>query len=181
MGSYIPIMKRESGITLVELIITLAIAAILLSLAVPSFRAISQNNKAVAQGNQFVTAFSYARSEAVKRHLRVSVCASNVDQTACSGSNTWAANGWIVFTDNVGTVGTIDAGDEILKVWVKLEGQSTVTTVPTDTANISYLQSGALSGGAVTLQLKVGGCTGDNARTISIAPTGRVSVDKTPC
>lgn len=170
-------MKRELGMTLIELLVTLTVAAILLTVAVPSFNAVIQNNKAVAQGNQFVTAFNYARSEAVKRHLRVSVCASNIDQSDCSGGNTWV-NGWIVFADGAGAAGKIDVGDEILKVWVQLEGQSKVTT---GIASVSYLQSGALSGGAANIVLKVDGCTGNNARTISISSTGRVSMDKTSC
>ena len=90
-------MKRSRGFTLIELMITLVLAAIILTLAVPGFQDIIRNNRAATQANELVTALGLARSEAVKRGARVSLCPST-DQASCTGGADWS-NGWIVFLD----------------------------------------------------------------------------------
>jgi len=90
-------MKKQRGFTLVELMMTLVIASIVMTLAVPSMRDLIQNNRITGQVNEMVTAFNLARMEAIRRGSPVSVCAST-DQASCSGANNWAT-GWIVFTD----------------------------------------------------------------------------------
>ncbi len=101
--------------------IALAVAAILLSIAVPSFTASIQNNRMVTQINDLHTSLSYARSEAVKRNNNVTVCKSS-NGTSCTGN--WD-NGWIVFVDN-NFNGTVDAGDVILRVHGSIAGDITL-------------------------------------------------------
>lgn len=91
-------MKKHNGFTLIELMIVVALVAILAAVGVPSFREFIQNNRLATQANTFLTALKLARSEAVKRGVNVVVCASN-DQTQCAG--TWN-NGWILFVDGNG-------------------------------------------------------------------------------
>lgn len=91
-------MKDSHGLTLIELMVTLAVFAIVTMLALPGFRLYQQNSNRVTQINDMVATFNLARSEAVKRNLAVSVCAS-VDQLICSNANNWTA-GWIVFVDD---------------------------------------------------------------------------------
>ena len=97
-------MKRDYGFTLVELMVTLVIAAILLTAGVPSFTTLIKNNRLTTSTNELVGALTLARSEAVKRGLRVTVCKS-ADQASCDTSGTGWQQGWIVFTDenNSGT------------------------------------------------------------------------------
>lgn len=94
------------GFTLIELMVTIALAAIILTQAVPSFNALVQNNRLISQKNEFISALNLARSEALKRGVRVTVCAST-DRTSCDTTN-WE-KGWIIFSDRNGDV-TLDAG-----------------------------------------------------------------------
>lgn len=89
------------GFTLVELAVTLAVAAILLTLATPSFAELLRRNRLAAAGNELVTALHVARAEALRRGRPVSVCAST-DQRSCAGNTNWAT-GWVVFEDSVAT------------------------------------------------------------------------------
>lgn len=77
------------GFTLIELMVTIAIAAILLGIAIPNFSAIVVQNRLTANANEFITALNMARSEAIKRGQHVVV--------RKTGTN-WE-NGWQVFVD----------------------------------------------------------------------------------
>lgn len=178
-----PNEARSSGFTLVELVITVALAAIILSAAVPSFRTLIQNNRITAQVNEFVTALNLARSEAVKRGVSVRVCTS-VDGASCAGSGDWQ-QGWIVFSDIDGD-GTPDTGtgeclatqDCLLRVVNgPLAGNATVTAL----SDFLVYQASGMVGAALTFTHTIPQCTGDQARTISVSTTGRASVTKTPC
>lgn len=94
-------MNRENGFTLIELVTTVAVAAIILSVGVPSFRGIIMDNRLVTQGNQFVTSIGLARSAAVRYQRNATVCASaNFDAAvpSCTATTDWS-NGWIVWVD----------------------------------------------------------------------------------
>ncbi len=95
-------LSRQGGFTLLELLVAVAVAAILLALAVPALRVFIQNNREDAEADSLISSLDYARSEAVKRDADVEVCASAVDTSTpatptCSGSTTWNT-GWIVET-----------------------------------------------------------------------------------
>ncbi|HED35090.1 MAG TPA: prepilin-type N-terminal cleavage/methylation domain-containing protein [Gammaproteobacteria bacterium] len=90
-------MKKNSGFTLVELMITVSIVAILLTVGVPSLRTFMQGNQLIASTNELISALHVARSEAIKLNSKVSICSSS-NGTSCSGSSSWK-EGWIVFVD----------------------------------------------------------------------------------
>jgi type IV fimbrial biogenesis protein FimT len=85
-------VKAEAGFTLVELIIVLAVAAIILSLVAPSFRDFMLTTRATSATNQLANDLNFARSEALKRNLRVLVCATDASGN-CAASSNWAL-GW---------------------------------------------------------------------------------------
>src|SRR5690606_4228088 len=105
--------RKSRGFTLLELLVTLAVAAIVLSYGVPSFIDTVRNGRAAANANDLVTALSFARSEAVKRGARVTVCAS-ADAATCGEA--WT-DGWIVIADGAATDEANPSVTEVLRVW----------------------------------------------------------------
>jgi type IV fimbrial biogenesis protein FimT len=89
---------RDGGYTLWELLSTLAIAAVLLGLAVPSFRSFALDARRTADVNAFVLAVQLARSEAAKRGHPVIVCKTR-DRLRCGGTDMQFDAGWMVFVN----------------------------------------------------------------------------------
>jgi len=106
-------MKRQTGFTLTELMVVLAIVAILLTIGVPSYRYVTNSYRMSAEVNGLLGDLQYARSEAIKEGQTVTTCVST-NSTACTGGTAWAT-GWIVFSDPNGN-GTVDAGETVLRV-----------------------------------------------------------------
>lgn len=89
-------INRQTGITLIELMITLVVAAILVSLAAPNFRGLIETNRISTLHDKMTASLQLARSEAINRSRTITLCGSN-NQTTCSG--TWS-DGWIIFLDD---------------------------------------------------------------------------------
>ena len=87
----------NQGFTLIELMVTMTVAAILAAIAVPAFNSFVLNNRDANQINSLVSSFNYARSEAVKRNTSfgVAVCPSGDGATCNAPAAGWSA-GWIV-------------------------------------------------------------------------------------
>ncbi|HXS26831.1 MAG TPA: GspH/FimT family pseudopilin [Steroidobacteraceae bacterium] len=83
-----------AGFTLLELIVTMAVAGILMAIAVPSFRSFLQSDRLLTEQDQLVMSLHLARSEAIKQDTSIDVCASS-NGTTCSGLAEWN-DGWIV-------------------------------------------------------------------------------------
>ncbi len=154
-------MNIHRGFTLVELMITLALAAILMSIGIPSFQSYMELNRLAAQSNQMVQSLNLARSEAGKRGGNIAV--------APIVAGNWA-QGWQVWVDT-NTNNAVDAGEQILLTVAALTGGSTLVS---SRANYRYQRSGSVAAnGSLILTASSGG-----VRTISISLTGRVSVSK---
>lgn len=90
---------RQEGFTLLELLVTISIAAILVAVAVPGLTRFVQNSREDSEADSLISSLQYARSEAVKRDANVEICAS-ADEATCSGGTAWNT-GWIVETTAV--------------------------------------------------------------------------------
>ena len=102
---------RQKGFTLIELIFAMGISVLLIALTASSMQAFLLNNRQVSSINEFVASIQYARSEAVTRNNRITVCAS-VDGINCAAA-TWEG-GWLIFND-LDDDRVVDAGENILR------------------------------------------------------------------
>ena len=111
------------GVTLIELLIVIAIVAILTTVGVPSFQETIVRSRMAAQSNEFLSALNYARSEAIKQGQSVTLCRS-ASGTSCASSGSWES-GWLAFTDPNGNA-TMDTGDALIRVWPTLSAGFTL-------------------------------------------------------
>ena len=113
-----------AGFTIVELMITVAVASILLAIAVPSFNQMIVSGRLTTQANEMVGALSLARSEAIKRNANVTFCRASSDTaTACeAAAGNWQA--WIIRANTTGEIvrrGVVNTAGSLVV-------QSTLTT-----------------------------------------------------
>jgi len=175
---------RSRGFTLLELMVTLTVAGVLLSVGVPSFFDVIRNSRAAANANELVTALSIARSEAIRRGARVSIC-HTANGTTCGGA--WG-QGWIVFLDSAATdmaPAALAGVNDILRVWPAPSGNAAVTTTPAGRTWIGFLPRGNVrtAGAAMplTFNMTVENCSGLQARRVEVNTIGRTSVARANC
>lgn len=113
--------RRYAGVTLVEMMVVVALTALLLSLAAPSFQEFVVRRAVESHYGDFLQSMRFARSEAIKRGVPVTMCRvddPNATTPACSddagGTDGWKT-GWMVFAD-FGSAGSFDTGDVVLKL-----------------------------------------------------------------
>lgn len=171
-----PAMKNRSrGVTLVELMTALSVLAVLVAIAVPSFRTFSVESRITATANDLATALNLARSEALRSSAPGVVCAS-ANGTTCSGSTNWAT-GWIAFADANGD--GAPAAAEIRQVWPAVTAPVTVTAGGSSvTWNLMGMKSTA---GAFEFQIASTGCVVSRRVVTQVIPTGSVSTHREIC
>jgi type IV fimbrial biogenesis protein FimT len=172
---------RGRGFTLIELVVTLAVLAIVLAIAIPSFQDFLRRNRVAAETNNLTSALALARSEAVKLAQRVTVCgvADPSAETPACADDSWSS-GWIVFVDT-GDVGDA-TGDTILRVQQPNAADAPDIT-PDDNFStyISYLPSGVSLGDGGAASGTFGLCIDSESREVDVGPTGRISISNGAC
>lgn len=181
------------GVTLIELMFAITILAILIGLGGPSFANLVRDNRVTGLTNDFVGSVALARSEAMKRGLPVSLCPT-ADGVQCAGNTNWAT-GWLMFTDDLGVAGQVDAGDEILSVTAAagggyappgyaLDGAMTRLTIAPNgltQSDIPAVAGVAPDPSGWPLGVKKSGCTGEYARRVVVTALGRVNTRRVNC
>lgn len=182
-------LGRHDGFTMIELMVTIAMLAILLGIGIPSFQSMFRNSRITTQTNSLVTSFALARSEATKRG-NVSICARSGNQ--CSGTTNWET-GWLVFTDQ-GVAGQLDGNDQLLKEADAASSAVTITSVdalnPNGTttpaaAFVTYTSLGSTTGGISTnsaqFEIEQSGCGKNEMRVVTISSSGRSNLARRDC
>jgi type IV fimbrial biogenesis protein FimT len=122
--------KAAAGFNLIELMVATTIAAILMAIAVPSYRYVTNSSRVSGEINELLGDMMLARAEAIRNGEPVTVCPST-NGTSCSALGSWAG-GWIVFTD-FNANGSVDTdaadNDTVLRYQQAFTGSDTVTTV----------------------------------------------------
>lgn len=109
-----PKLQNQKGFTLVELMVTIAVLAIVTSIAIPAFNSTILNNRVSGTTQNIQATLAMARSEAVKRNKSVMVCRANSNQDACASNGTNWSSGWLVISDGeVLRVGTPSASIDV--------------------------------------------------------------------
>lgn len=144
-------MKKASGFSLIELMVTIAIIAVLLAIADPSYQYITNSNRIAAEVNGLLGDLQYARAEAIKEGLNVVVCASS-DNSSCAGTSDWKI-GWIVFAD-INNNGTPDNG-EILRIQKTFTSADTFQATPNSLTAITFNREGFAPGIAANTSINL--------------------------
>lgn len=177
---------RQSGVSLLELMVVLAVSAILLGVGIPGFAALTSNSRLASATNELVSSLHLARSEAIKRNSRVVMCISE-SGASCAASGAWNM-GWLVFHDTNNNAAW-DTGETVILVrqafpaGLSLEGNMWVSKYISYTpSGTTRMISGVLQVGTLTLCNKSD--ASGAARQVIISSTGRprtVKVVLTSC
>jgi len=174
----------QNGFTLIELIVTMAVASILLGVGVPSFLEVMKNSRTSSQYNALVGSLYLARSETTKRGVDVTVCPRKEVGAMQCGTD-WK-NGWLVFVDNNPVLNTPDANigaeDEVINVEEEVSGKNRIRAfgkanngAAADTVNyIRYGSRGDTNWAGSTVEICDDEREEKHARAINIVLTGDI-------
>jgi type IV fimbrial biogenesis protein FimT len=177
---------REAGFTLIEMMIVLAIGAILLTVAVPSFVSMTKNNKLTSHVNTLVSHVHFARAEASKRGTRIILCRT-ADPTAasptCGGTAYTWSKGWLVYAlgDTTGRTSPYlyDSDEDTLLLLGQARAGVTIKTNNNVNNNLEFKDDGstAESGSGFFAFCDDRGAA--YGKQIEVLPTGRAQVSST--
>lgn len=165
------------GFTVLELMVTVAVGALLVAIGVPALNNFVLNDRDISQINSLVASFNYARSEAIKQHLAsgVVVCPSS-DGATCNGTPAWSG-GWVVVNTDPSLAGTPQA---VIQAVPALGGSNTVTASGSGASGITFQYNGGIAN-SQSLAIKICDPRGAAfARDVEVSATGKVAATQTP-
>jgi len=170
---------RESGFSMMEILVTLVVASILIGVAIPSFQSLMVSSHLTATTNTMVFSLQSARSEAIKRGVPAGVCTSDspLDEGAGCTPGSGFVTGWIAYVDNDRN-GTRSAGEDII---MAVEDRGNGFTITPDAQFASQVYFDDTGGSANAAEVPLAGNInisygdGTEQRLIQVSANGRIS------
>ena len=164
---------RPTGFTLIETLGVLGIVAILATVGVPALQNLLMDVRMTTRVNEFVSHLHLARSEAIHRQQRITLCPSS-DQIVCAKTPQWQ-HGWMVFIDENGN--KIHENSEVL---LRVQGQQHVSsTIKSGLHSPIIFQPEGTSGGTNSTITFCDTRGASNARAVVLSNGGRVRLTYT--
>lgn len=166
--------RLSPGFTLIELMVTLAVFAIILSVGTPSLRSFLSRSELASNSNHFLSTINHLRTEAIRRNSYTTLCPST-DGLGCNGTD-WK-NGWIAFEDtDRNSLVADDSSEEVFSVGEALKDDLTFHASTELVSYIQYKADGTLSNTPGQISIcHVGAPSKNNTRIFSISAGGRVN------
>ena len=173
--------RFQHGVTLLELMMTVAIVAILGALAAPSFKTMIQANRTRTVASELMGMLNLARSEAARRGQPVSICPSS-DGSSCSSTGKGWDNGWIAFVNedgiSEGASAARDSDELLLQARQNLPAGVTVRPNSNFTSGITFLRTGLVWGlGTGTFAICANGALDKSQAVLVIATRSVLATD----
>lgn len=167
-------MKNKNfGFTLLELLVTLLIGAILMSIAIPSYNGLVTDGRISTAYNSMLGEISYTRSQAVKRAATVVICATT-DGATCN-SALWE-RGRLVFVD-ANEDGAVDGGDTLLKIFGSSQEGVTIRSDLLPSEKITFDGSGGVLSVGNLFMCDAGGATEAKGITLTMIGIAQKAYD----
>lgn len=165
------IQKYQKGFTIPELMMGIALFAIIVNYAVPSFETLMRRQELSSKLGELNTLMAYARTEAVSRAKNVIVCPADPDSIGCLGSNDWSS-AWRVYVD-LNDDGVFDSDDQLIRESGDYGRRVQLTS--NSTAPIIYNDAGESEAGR-TVNFCVPGADANSSRRLLINNVGSTRV-----
>ena len=173
--------QRSTGFSLIELMVVIAISAILITVAAPSLTDMATSAKLNSDSSRWIASAQLARSEAIKRNRRVTMCATTDGDTCATsgGAKVWSS-GWLV-GHTVGSTWTVIQREAALPTGYRMEVVEKDTSTPI--YSVVFQSTGML--GSPENVTKTTICRSSPAgnlqqHTIELSTVGRTQLSKTP-
>ncbi|HET6397440.1 MAG TPA: GspH/FimT family pseudopilin [Pseudoxanthomonas sp.] len=163
--------KHHAGVTLIELLVTLVVLAVLLGMALPSFQGSMRSNRVATATNEILASLALARTEAIKGLGPAGVCPSS-DGVSCASNTDWSG-GWLVWREHRAAGATV----RTVVRYVQARHQMEVSG-PAD--GIRFTTQGRSDSGAVQFGLSPEDAEGP-ARCIAVNASGQARTEKQAC
>ena len=168
---------KELGFTLMELMVVIMVIAITMAVAIPSFQTMISDNRITSETNRLISDIQLARSEAMKRGVRVVLCRSGdttVANPVCGGSaNTWT-KGWLVFASGDNNSTYESANDTLLRVSHAAAIAVTVKSNGTSDNNLVFFPNASTDEAGGTAKFVICDQRGASyGKEVQVPPVGR--------